>query len=533
MTHPRNILFIMADQLRWDFLSCYGNSLVSTPNIDRLAKEGVTFDRAYCQSPICGPSRMSFYTGRYSQSHGATWNGIPLKVGEITLGDFLREQGLSTWLVGKTHFYPDIAGIQRLGIELESSTGQLLQQCGFQIFDRMEGLYPEGPRGRYNPLKSTYEKYLNEIGYPGQNPWNDWANSAEGENGEVLEGWYMQHAQRPARVAEEHSETAYTTNRALEFLKQHGHSPWCLHLSYIKPHWPYIAPSPYHQLFRDLELPSAIRSQNELKNPHPIYEALTKIRVSRAFSKNEVRNRVLPTYLGLVKQLDDHLGRLFQFLEDQGSYDQTLIVFTSDHGDYLGDHWLGEKDWFHEPSVKIPLIIRDPSPEANCSRGSRSSELVESIDLIPTFIEALGGTSPDHILEGHSLKTLLQNTSSKSIREYAISEYDYSVAPIASLLNADPKKARIYMVTTQRWKYIHTIGYRPVLFDLQEDPLELNDLGDDAGYSKIKRELNDQLLEWSLRHSQRVTRSDSELVSRRGRSEGLGIRIGFWDENEN
>lgn len=335
------------------------------------------------------------------------------------------------------------------------------------------------------------------------------------------------------RVAEEHSETAYTTNRAIEFLKQHCHAPWCLHLSYIKPHWPYIAPIPYHQLFRDLELPSAIRSQNELKNPHSIYEALTKIRVSRAFSKNEVRDRVLPTYLGLVKQLDDHLGRLFQFLEDQGSYDQTLIVFTSDHGDYLGDHWLGEKDWFHEPSVKIPLIIRDPSPEANCSRGSRSSELVESIDLIPTFIEALGGTSPDHILEGHSLKTLLHNTSSKSIREYAISEYDYSVAPISSLLNADPKKARIYMVTTQRWKYIHTIGYRPVLFDLQEDPLELNDLGDDAGYSKIKRELNDQLLEWSLRHSQRVTRSDSELVSRRGRSEGLGIRIGFWDENEN
>ncbi len=88
------------------------------------------------------------------------------------------------------------------------------------------------------------------------------------------------------------------------------------------------------------------------------------------------------------------------------------------------------------------------------------------------------------------------------------------------------------MVATQRWKYIHTVGYRPVLYDLQEDPMELNDLGDDAGYSKIKRELNDQLLEWSLRHSQRVTRSDSELVSRRGRSEGLGIRIGFWEENE-
>ncbi|MEC8543755.1 MAG: sulfatase-like hydrolase/transferase, partial [SAR324 cluster bacterium] len=175
MTRPRNILFIMADQLRWDCLSCYGDSLVSTPNIDQLAKEGVTFDRAYCQSPICGPSRMSFYTGRYSQSHGATWNGIPLKAGELTLGDFMRDHGLATWLVGKTHFYPDLSGLKRIGIELDSPTGQLIQQCGFQIFDRMEGLYPEGPTGRYIPLKSTYEKYLNDLGYSGQNPWNDWA----------------------------------------------------------------------------------------------------------------------------------------------------------------------------------------------------------------------------------------------------------------------------------------------------------------------------------------------------------------------
>ena len=116
MTRPRNILFIMADQLRWDCLSCYGDSLVSNPNIDRLAKEGFTFDRAYCQSPICGPSRMSFYTGRYSQSHGATWNGIPLKAGELTLGDFMRDHGLATWLVGKTHFYPDLSGLKRMGI---------------------------------------------------------------------------------------------------------------------------------------------------------------------------------------------------------------------------------------------------------------------------------------------------------------------------------------------------------------------------------------------------------------------------------
>ena len=137
-------------------------------------------------------------------------------------------------------------------------------------------------------------------------------------------------------------------------------------------------------------------------------------------------------------------------MKDQGSFDQTLIVFTSDHGDYLGDHWLGEKDWFHEPSVKIPLIIRDPSSLANSSRGSRSTKLVESIDLVPTFIDALGGSFPDHILEGQSLKPFLHSESTKSIPECAISEYDYSVAPISSILNPDPKKARIYMVAIQR-----------------------------------------------------------------------------------
>ena len=137
-------------------------------------------------------------------------------------------------------------------------------------------------------------------------------------------------------------------------------------------------------------------------------------------------------------------------MREQGLFNKTLIVFTSDHGDYLGDHWLGEKDWFHEPSVKIPLIIRDPSLSANSSRGSRSKELVESIDLIPTIIETLGGTIPDHILEGKSLKPSLNCKSNESSQEYETSEYDYSDALISSQVNADPKKARIYMVATQR-----------------------------------------------------------------------------------
>ena len=135
----RNVLFIMADQLRWDYLSCYGADHIKTPNLDWLASQGMRFNKAYVQSPICGPSRMSFYTGRYVRSHGSTWNGFPLRIGEPTLGDHLREIGAKCSLVGKTHMTPDREGMQRLGITPESTIGALVAECGFDIKVRDDG----------------------------------------------------------------------------------------------------------------------------------------------------------------------------------------------------------------------------------------------------------------------------------------------------------------------------------------------------------------------------------------------------------
>ncbi|SHF18415.1 Sulfatase [Ruegeria intermedia] len=147
MAKARNILFIMFDQLRWDYLSCYGHPHLHTPNIDRLAARGVRFTRAYIQSPICGSSRMSTYTGRYVQSHGASWNGIPLKVGELTMGDHLRKAGMDCWLVGKTHMRADAEGMARLGLEPDSLIGARVAECGFDVFERDDGMRPEGPDG--------------------------------------------------------------------------------------------------------------------------------------------------------------------------------------------------------------------------------------------------------------------------------------------------------------------------------------------------------------------------------------------------
>jgi arylsulfatase A-like enzyme len=530
----RNILFIMCDQLRWDYLSCAGHPRLATPNIDALAARGVRFTRAYVQSPVCGPSRMSFYTGRYVASHGSTWNGVPLKVGEMTLGDYLRPMGVQTVLVGKTHMRADTEGMERLGIDPQSIIGVRVSECGFDPFDRDDGLHAEGPDGRYDPQLPRYERYLNEKGYGGANPWHDWANAAEGEDGALASGWAMRHARKPARVKEEDSETPYMTRRAMQFMAEAGDAPWCLHLSYIKPHWPYIAPAPYNALYGPAHVLPAVRSAAERVDPHPVYRAFMDLRVARAFSRDEVRAEVVPAYMGLIRQIDDQLGLLFGFMEERGLLRNTLIVFTSDHGDYLGDHWLGEKDLFHDPSAKIPLVLCDPSPEADNTRGTTCDALVEGIDLVPTFLEKLGADwrAQSHRLEGRSLVPFLHGGAPAEWRRCVFSEYDYSMLPVAAQLGVAPRDARLFMVADTRWKYVHAPGFRPMLFDLMNDPQELSDLGADSGYADERDRLAAELAQWGLRLSQRTTRSDAEIAAARGKSQRKGILVGVWDESE-
>ncbi len=528
----RNILFIMCDQLRWDYLSCAGHPKLHTPNIDALAARGVRFTRAYVQSPVCGASRMSFYTGRYVQSHGATWNGVPLKVGEMTLGDYLRPLGVQAALVGKTHMRADAEGMQRLGIDPDSIIGVRVSECGFDPYERDDGLHAQGPDGRYDPQSPRYNAYLNDKGYTGDNPWHDWANAAQGEGNALASGWAMRHARKPARVKEEDSETPYMTRRAMDFMREAGDSPWCLHLSYIKPHWPYLAPAPYNSLYGAADVLPVVRSDEERRDPHPVYRAFMDLRVSTAFAREEVRAEVVPVYMGLIKQIDDQLGTLFRFMEAHGLMDNTLIAFTSDHGDYLGDHWMGEKDLFHDPSAKVPLIVVDPSSDADGARGTTCDALVEAIDLVPTFLDVLGSdpAQQSHRLEGRSLMPLLRGQTPSPWRPFAFSEYDYSNLPVAARLGIEPRNARLFMVADRRWKYVHAVGFRPMLFDLETDPNEFRDLGADPAFAGERKRMAGALAEWGLRLSQRTTRSEQQIKASLGKSERRGILIGVWDE---
>lgn len=527
MATVKNILYIMADQLRWDYLSCYGHPHLKTPNIDRLAAKGIRFDRAFVQSPVCGPSRASCYTGRTTFSHGATWNRVPLPVGELTLGDYLRPQGVRTAVVGKTHMVPDREGMARLGVDPASDIGIRISQPGFDAYERDDGLHPDGvlkERGG----KLAYNDWLRAQGYPGENPWNDYANAGEGPDGEVLSGWYMRNAHLPARVREEHSETAYMTMRAKEFIEESGDTPWLCHLSYIKPHWPYIAPAPYHDMYGPETFLPLVRDGVERENPNPVYAAFMGMQVSETFSEQGVRDTMLPAYMGLIKQIDDHLGRLFDWLEETGKMDETMIVFTSDHGDYLGDHWMGEKELFHEASVRVPLIIYDPRPEADATRGTVSDAMVEAIDLVPTFLEATGAPSAYHRIEGRSLQPILHGDTPEDWRDAVFSEIDYAFYAARETLGVDVSAARAYMLRSERWKYIHFKGFPPQLFDLENDPQEFHDLGQHPDYDPIRRDMQDRLFNRMTSRKNRVTMTDEGVHEMRRKEDDAGIIIGKW-----
>ena len=366
MTTRPNVLWIMADQLRFDYLSCYGHPHLHTPHIDALAKRGVQFNKAYIQSPVCGPSRMSAYTGRYVRSHGSTWNGMPLRVGEPTLGDHLRAAGARAVLVGKTHMTADMEGMAWLGIDPNSTIGVSRSECGFDPYERDDGLHPDSARQKW----SAYDDYLVENGFKSENPWGDFANSGLDENGERLSAWLLKNSRLPADVPEEHSETAYMTNRAIDFMTEATADgrPWMCHLSYIKPHWPYIVPKPYHDMYGPEHVMDPVRSDAERDTDHPLMKAYLNARVCRSFARDHVREHVIPAYMGLIKQLDDNLGRLFAWMDKAGlserhqrvRIDQVGMIRDRHHTVLFGDPARGGcAGLFHRLRITPPPVFNE------------------------------------------------------------------------------------------------------------------------------------------------------------------------------
>ena len=480
----RNTLFIMCDQLRRDHLGCYGHPTLRTRNIDALAARGVRFDRAYVTSGVCGPSRMSFYTGRYVSSHGATWNRVPLSVGEVTLGEYLKDSGRALALAGKTHVMPDNANLKRLHLDGGTELETLLRSGHFTEVDRHDGHHAE-PR-------SAYADWLRRQGYDSADPWTDYVISAENARGD---------------------------------------DPWVLHLSLVKPHWPYLAPAPYHAAYALDDCLPLQRHQAELEDPHPVLSAYRTQEECANFMRAEVSDTVRPAYQGLIQQIDDRLGLLWEQLERLGRWHDTLIVFTADHGDFLGDHWLGEKEQFYDTVQNIPLIVYDPSPQADATRGSAQDSLVSAVDVVPTVLDALGLPPADHRVEGRSLLDLTRpaaRAGAGAWRDAVVSELDYAYRGARVALGRHPGECRAWMVRDARWKYVHWQGFRPQLFDLHNDPQEYFDLGADPAHEAVRSAMRLRLLDWFCTLKPRVTVTNDEVAAKTNVYKQAGVFFGVW-----
>ena len=265
----KNILFLMFDQLRYDYLSCLGHPHLDTPNLDWLAQQSMRFSHCYVQSPVCGAARMSFYTGRYVSSHGAA----------------------------------DAKGMARFGLAPDSVIGARVAECGFDIWTRDDGLWGMGPDGNYDEKDSPYNQYLREKGYEAENPWHDFANAGVDDEGNIASGWIYANSDLPANIKEEDSETPWLTREAINFLEQKKDSdrPWMCHVSYIKPHWPYIVPAPYHDMYGPNTFMPVHRHETEREDMNPVYAAFSGNIIGTAFQDDNVRNKVLGAYMGLIR----------------------------------------------------------------------------------------------------------------------------------------------------------------------------------------------------------------------------------------
>ena len=209
-----------------------------------------------------------------------------------------------------------------------------------------------------------------------------------------------------------------------------------------------------------------------------------------SFQSDDCIRTVRPVYQGLISQLDHHLGRLFDAMAASGQLERTLIVFCSDHGDFLGDHWLGEKELFYDTVQRVPLIVVDPRREADATRGTVESRFVECVDVVPTLLDALGIEAAEHRhrIEGRSLQPLLHKVPPTTPwREFVFSELDYSFRQARLILRKDVHQCRAFSLRDARWRYVYWVDEPEQLFDLQADPQEFNDLGRDSASRRRAR----------------------------------------------
>jgi arylsulfatase A-like enzyme len=493
MARPRNVLLIVADQWRGDSLGCLGHPSALTPNLDALAREGVTFTSHFGQSAPCGPARASLLTGLYVMNHRVVANGVPLDERHPTLAREVRRAGIDPALVGYTTTTPDPRLVGTADAAF-TEIGDVMH--GWRIvahFDEVQ-----------------YRNYFAWIASTGfalpDRPDDIWC-PAEGSPGPT---------DAPNRIPAALSDTAWSAEHAIEFLRStRPNRPWLLHLGFYRPHPPFAAPAPWHEAVRQLR-PSVRGDLAHEAAQHPLMAHFLATQKRSSYfegasgpvvplSDQEI-DQTKRAYYGLIAEIDHQLGEVFAELRRTGQWDDTLIVFTSDHGEQLGDHHLlGKLGWFDQ-SYHLPLIIRDPSPEADAARGRTVSASTESVDLMPTILDWFGIPIP-RACDGTTLQPWLVGDTPAAWRDAVHFEYDLRGGwpdPTRPPLGLGLDEAALCVTRTADWKYVHFADLPPILYDRRRDPEEMHNVAADPAYAPLLAEAAQRTLSWRLRHADRT-----------------------------
>jgi arylsulfatase A-like enzyme len=434
---PSNILHLFTDQQRFDTIAAHQNPYIKTPNLDRLVREGTSFQRAYSPTPECIPARACMITGHYPGRTGCFSNAEPMPLeSEGSFMQRLTDAGYRTHGVGKCHFSPDPYA-----------------KRGFQTRVQQE----EIPSDR---VRDDYARELVESG-------DGWVLEPHGIRGE------MYYIPQPSLLPESKHPTNWIGNKSIEFIEnqKENDAPWYLYSSYVHPHPPFAPPVPWHKLYRgpDMPLPDIPNNLEELTFFINKSQNRYKYRDFGGLDLNLIR-QMRAYYFACISFIDKQIGRILNALESTGQLENTLILFCADHGEYLGDYGCFGKRGMHDVSARIPMIARWPD---GAHAGEKPETPVSLIDLAPTFMEAAEIDFSHTDYDGVSLKKVAEN---KCSRTQVFSQYNRA-------------ENGLYMAVESKWKYVFSApDQKEYLFNLKLDPKEHHNLASDiASTNELKR----------------------------------------------
>lgn len=473
-----NILLITADQWRGDALGYAGNGVVRTPNVDALAAEGSAWLNHFAQAAPCSPARACLYTGLYQMNNRVCRNGTPLSMRFDNIALAARRAGYDPTLFG----YTDVS------------------------------LDPTG-KAPDDPDNTTYEGVLPGFSTRVKLPEHEkaWLSWLRAQGLELFD-----HAQAhlpvgaapgsvtdaPPAYGKDQTQTAFLTGEFIRWLGEQE-APWFAHLSFLRPHPPFIVPAPYNTMYSPDDVGGFARAASPEAEAagHPLMQYALESTPLESFvpdatglvkdlTEAEFR-QIKATYHGMISEVDAQLGRAFDAIRARGEWDDTVVIFTSDHAEMMGDHFSLGKGGYFDQSQHIPLVIRGPG----VPQGRRITGFSEAVDIFPTLLELMS-VEPAHHPDGRSL---LGRDGDDAVH-WEFDFRDVAGQTTERALGLRSTQLNLAVIRTRRWKYVHFAALPPLLFDLAADPHCLHNVADDPDFAAARIEMAERLLSWRAEH---------------------------------